>query len=126
MTKSALIIEDEEILIAHYTKILQSLGLDQGNIKTARNGQAALECVAINRSFAETFPDLILLDLDMPLIDGFGFLEEFSKGHGHRQTQIIIISSTIDPNELDRAAKFGVYEYVTKPLREEVLRKMVV
>lgn len=121
---SVLLIEDDDILVMQYAEMLQELGFKKNNIASVLNGREALALVTNNLPH-QPLADLILLDLKMPVMDGFGFLEAYSKLPNSKNTRIIIISSSIDPDELDRAAAFGAYLYITKPLQKEVLEGML-
>jgi CheY-like chemotaxis protein len=72
-----------------------------------------------------SLPDIVLLDLNMPILDGFGFLEEFKRLDlaNHDQVQIIVVSSSENPEDIKRAKNLGASRYIAKPLLEETLRK---
>lgn len=86
--------------------------------------KSAVEALDYLRNSENKLPDFILLDIKMPLLDGFGFLEEFKKDLANRQTgvRIFILSSSIDPEDLRRAKEEElVVAFVQKPLRAENL-----
>ena len=85
---------------------------------TAFNGEEALECIKERGE-----PDLILLDLRMPVVDGIGFLERYDAPE-HSKTSIILFSNYEAQAEVDRAFKLGVERYVLKSLASpsELLR----
>lgn len=71
-------------------------------------------------------PDVIFLDIRMPVCDGFQFLNEYAKiDFDKKNTKIFILSSSIDPSDLDRAANNKyVTKYITKALSSEVLASL--
>ena len=80
------------------------------NVISALNGREALEQLEIRNV------DLIILDLVMPVLDGFQFLKQFSKTELYKEIPIIISSSLSDPKDLEQIFKYNIYDYVIKPL----------
>jgi CheY-like chemotaxis protein len=121
-----LLIDDDQISSILATKILERTGLVT-EIKTAWNGQEAISY--FNRYFDHTMalPDVILLDVNMPVMDGFSFLEAFYKLPipNIKKVQIIIVSSSDDKRDVERAHAMGIKHYFVKPLRADELIKAV-
>ena len=86
-------------------------------IRTALNGEQALTILADS----EFHPDLIVLDLNMPRIDGLCFLERYKP----KSAPVVVLSSSRDPIELRRAAELGASECVEKPLSLDEYAKVV-
>lgn len=102
--KTILIVEDESILNEAYQITLAQGGYD---IISAFDGKEALELVE------EVSPDVILLDLRMPVLDGIGFLKGFdSEKHPH--TKIIVFSNYDMQKEIDEAYELGADKYILK------------
>lgn len=83
------------------------------------NGQEALEFLTSNSSDPAKLPDIIFLDINMPVTDGWMFLDEFKKLKTEfaKQMRIYMVSSSIDPRDLNRArANTEVSDYVEKPI----------
>ena len=80
------------------------------NIVSALNGREALELVE-SRNI-----DLIILDLVMPVMDGFGFLKHFSKTEFYREIPIIVASGIDDTKNIEQILNYSIYDYVIKPL----------
>lgn len=99
-----LVVEDDQPLNEAYKIILQKAGY---NVITALNGQEALDAAA------ETEPDIILLDLRMPVLDGVGFLTEYVPTN-HPNTAIVVFSNYDSHADIDRAYELGIDRYILK------------
>ncbi len=72
-------------------------------------------------------PDLILLDLNMPVMDGWTFLEDYIRKYSERlpDTKIAILSSTVNPEDFIRAQKYAlVIDFINKPLTIELIEEL--
>lgn len=100
-----LIIEDDIALNDAYVTIL---GTKYKNVYTAFNGEEALQ-VAQQRN-----PDIIFLDLRMPVMDGIGFLEKYQSKQNHPDVHIVVFSNYDMQAEVDKAYLLGAERYVLK------------
>lgn len=121
--KNILLVDDDRVNNFLSEKVLEQLGLVHG-IRTALNGEEALDL--FNGYYMEgsnLLPDIILLDLNMPIMDGFGFLTEFEKLDfpDKEKVNVIIVTSSYDPRDIERARELGVRHYLAKPLEPEGL-----
>ena len=106
--RCALVIEDSTTMRQLLTLALRRIpGL---SFVEATNGAEALQLLA------EQHFDLILLDLNMPVMDGFGFLERLAE-RGEPPPPIIVITTESGVIDRDRAKALGAVAYVTKPVR---------
>jgi DNA-binding response OmpR family regulator len=103
-TSTILVVEDDRPLNDAYKLILEKSGYD---VRTALNGKEALEAVR------EIDPDIILLDLRMPVLDGIGFLTEYDP-KSHPNTSIVVFSNYDSHADIDKAYELGVDRYVLK------------
>lgn len=103
MTK-VLIIEDNETLNEAYKLILEK---DGHEVTTAFNGEEGLE------KLKDMSPDLILLDMLMPKMDGLEFLRHFSPTK-YPKTTIIILSNLNEDEQVEEARKLGAHRYILK------------
>jgi CheY-like chemotaxis protein len=124
MTKTVLLVEDESTFQMIGKILLRSIGLPPENFYSALSGSDAI--ILLDKLVAEgkALPDIILLDVYMPIMDGFGFLEAYSKKDYPNKDQVTIIglSSSHDPKDVARMQQYGVAKYMTKPLEEEKIR----
>lgn len=99
-----LVAEDDQPLNDAYKIILEQAGYE---VFTALNGKEAL------RALETTEPDIILLDLRMPVLDGIGFLTEYEPGK-HPATAIVVFSNYDSHADIDKAYELGIDRYVLK------------
>jgi CitB family two-component system response regulator MalR len=125
MIKNILLVDDDEVFHLLSNKLLQRLGITR-DIYTARNGKEALDFVASHDLTAEG-PHVIFLDLNMPIMNGFAFIEALKsqKINHHDSLVIVIVSSSQDPTDLARAKSLGIKHYLTKPISEESIREVL-
>ena len=105
MAKKILIIEDEEILLDLLKRKLSEKGYE---VFAVKDGQVGFEAIK------EIFPDLILLDLIMPKINGFELMEKIQEDDSIKNIPIIIISNSGEPSELEKAKRLGVEDWLVK------------
>lgn len=115
--KQILIIEDGKTLLEAIEKKIQKEGY---NTLTAIDGKEGLEKIKQNK------PDLIILDVLMPKLGGFGVLEAMKKDSGIPNIPVIIISNSGQPVEIEKAIALGARDYLIKAEfdPEEVVAKM--
>lgn len=100
-----LVVEDDKDLNNAYKIILQSEG---HTVQTAYNGQEALQKL---ESFT---PDLILLDLLMPIMGGLEFLQHYDLAHDHPEVKVLIFTNMENSPEVREAYDLGVHRCIIK------------
>ncbi|HBH25718.1 MAG TPA: response regulator [Cytophagales bacterium] len=88
------------------------------------SGKGALEYLEQNRDDADKLPDIIILDINMPIVDGFVFLYEFEKFSSFvkNKCKVIILSSSDNKRDIDKIVNNeNVIKFITKPLTENAL-----
>lgn len=100
-----LIVEDEDILRTAYSKILSHEGYE---VTEASNGKKALSLLAGHR------PDLILLDILMPEMDGLEFLMTANLPKAYPHVKVIAFSNLSNQQKLDQMMKLGVVQNILK------------
>lgn len=120
------IIDDDDIYTFLLKKTLVKSNICS-NIKSFDNGLAGLEGIKTMIENKELTPDLILLDINMPLFDGWEFLEEFKKLKHLilKPISIYIVSSSISQADINKA-KFHeeVIDFLTKPIESSKIRSI--
>lgn len=120
MKKNILLVDDDNIFNLINTKILQRTGY-ANDIHTASNGKEALNLINDYYSGLQAMPDIILLDLNMPIMDGFSFIEAFRRLQvpNKDSVAIVIVTSSADERDVKRAKDLGITHYLTKPITEK-------
>lgn len=113
-----LIVDDDEIFLFTATYVLNKAypGI---NIITSRNGEEALA------KLQEVSPSALFVDLNMPIMDGWELLERLGKKFDTPPFPIVIVTSSIDPSDKQKAARHHLKPtFVEKPLSEEKVREL--
>jgi serine phosphatase RsbU (regulator of sigma subunit) len=111
-----LIVDDEPFNVDFLEQELEDLGYQT---LSASNGLESLQIVA------EEAPDLLLLDIMMPGMDGFEVLTRLKKDKRHRHIPVIIISAMSDMGSIVRGIEMGAEDYLPKPFDEVLLRARI-
>lgn len=130
MIKKVLCVDDDTISLTISQLLLKRTGFAQ-EVDTAIDGSEALDY--FERLFAEAndpvaaAPELILLDINMPVMNGWEFLQEYNPRFRDKltNTHIVILSSTIDPEDFALAKQYPVVaQFISKPLSVENLEEL--
>lgn len=103
--KKLLIIEDDEILLR---VLVDKFTNRQVEVLSAKNGERGLELALMEH------PDMILLDIVMPKMDGLTVLKRLKKDNWGKNVPVIILTNLSDADTVDMAMKLGVYDYLVK------------
>ena len=119
--KIACIIDDDPIFVLG-TKRLFEINEFAKEIRVYKNGEEALNALKETLRNGMDLPCIIFLDINMPVMDGWEFLDAFGELEGSRNSVIYMLSSSVDPSDADRARSYSlVRDYLTKPLNQEKL-----
>ena len=113
MNKKILVVDDEPRLVSLIETYLTQFGYD---VCTAGDGEEALKVAADEK------PDLIILDIMMPKMDGYEFLQEYRK---NKNTPIIFLTARVEDEERVLGLEMGADDYVVKPFRPRELMARV-
>ncbi len=110
--KKILIVEDEESLLKLESILLTSKGFE---VKGVSNGQAALDAIG------EAQPDLVLLDIMLPEIDGFEVCRRIKSDPATRHLPVIMLTAKKSREDMARGEKVGADWYITKPFKSAMV-----
>ncbi len=114
--KKILIVEDEESLLKLESILLTSKGYD---VEGAMNGQSALESVANFK------PDLVLLDIMIPEIDGFEVCKRIKNNPATKDIPVIMLTAKKSREDMSRGEQVGADWYITKPFKSAVVIEII-
>lgn len=126
MKKNIILVDDDKIFNFLNEKTITSLGL-ANEVHFALNGKQALELLEKYRDGEIQRPDIIFLDLNMPIMNGYQFIEAFTNmdlPDKHKIT-IVVLSSSADPNDVARTKRLGIQYYFNKPLSKDEIKKLI-
>ncbi|MBC1219303.1 PAS domain-containing protein [Nostoc sp. UCD121] len=112
MTKLILVVDDDNFMRMHLCKQLTDAGYQ---VEEASNG---LEAIAI---YTRLHPDIVLLDIMMPVMDGFSCCAQLQALSNGKNTPVLMISAFSDQATVDKAFALGATDFITKPIQWPIL-----
>jgi CheY-like chemotaxis protein len=128
MLHKILCVDDDPITLMLYKMVIAKASFTE-EIITAKNGQEAMDYYEKLKDNNETHcPELIFLDLNMPVMGGWEFLDNFTKKEYQEfntKTKVIVLSSTIDPTDIEKSKTYPiVIDFLSKPITKEMLEDL--
>jgi CheY-like chemotaxis protein len=126
---TVMLIDDNEIDNLINQKMIEAAAIAE-NIYTHTGAKSAIEFLRNMEKLEvadKVLPDVIFLDIDMPLMDGFQFLDEFEKltNVAKKKCKIVMLTSSINPQDFNRSKKYeNVRLYLNKPLSHDSIVKL--
>jgi CheY-like chemotaxis protein len=127
MLPAILLVDDDPTVNFLNQRLLSRLNVSQ-EVYVAQNGVEALTLLNLHcQAHFRTCPALVLLDLNMPVMDGFEFLEAYQRlpVEQRQGTSIVVLTSSVLPADQVRAQKLAVAGFLTKPLTRESLNTVL-
>lgn len=119
MNYRILIVDDSPLLRATARRAVLQAGAAPENVREAQNGREALELLQKQPA------DVVLLDINMPVMDGFQFVEEKAKLPALAGVRVALVTTEGNRKRLERMTQLGVQHYLRKPFEPEELRSLV-
>ena len=119
--KTLILVDDDEIIVYLTKRTIKDTNLVE-LIKVFGNGKDVINYLKENSSNPDLLPDIIFLDLFMPIMDGWDFLDEYAKIKPKitKSITIYIITSSVSPDDINRAKNISdVSDYLIKPITKE-------
>lgn len=121
-----MIVDDDETFI-YLNKKIVALACGDCSISTAINGWEAMNFIKRSLIGDSQLPDVIFLDLDMPVMNGFEFLHQFNELEFERKDSITIamLTSSDHRDDFNTAMNLGAKFFLSKPLRESDVKMVI-
>lgn len=126
--KSIAIIDDDPITVFGIKRMLSTLNVSE-NIKSYVNGKEAIDDFKSLMDNKEEIPEVIFLDINMPIMDGWQFLEEFITLPTTQKIRINILTSSIDPADRENWKYYmtkthHIIDYKNKPIQKKEIEEI--
>lgn len=126
--KRILLVDDDDTSNMLNTMIISNMDITE-DVDVASNGEEALSHLVKHCQQAvvsdKKCPELILLDINMPVMDGFEFLEAYKeKLDIHNKVPVVMLSSSSNKKDFEKALSYNVKGYIVKPLSEDKLQEL--
>lgn len=126
MLHKLLCVDDDPITLMLYKMVIAKAEF-ASSVDTAQNGEEAIAYFDGLLESGGEFPKLIFLDLNMPVMGGWEFLDLFSsqKYSAFHTSKVIVLSSTIDPQDIEKSKSYPqVIDFRSKPISKEMLSEL--
>jgi CheY-like chemotaxis protein len=121
------LVEDDAIFAMLMKKSLKKIEYDH-QLTTFKNGLEILKHIKENSKDVENLPDVILLDLNMPIMDGWQFLEELVQIYDDlpKKIDIYVLSSSIFTDDIEKTKQYKIVtDYLVKPVSKDKLNEIL-
>jgi CheY-like chemotaxis protein len=120
-----LVIDDDDINIFIMKKMVQKTGYETDMVSKT-NGQIAIDYIKELIETNQPLPDLILIDVNMPVLNGWEFLESYEELNVEKNIEMYMLSSSIYENDREKAKTFkSVKGFICKPLSIEQVTELL-
>ncbi|MBX9853667.1 MAG: response regulator [Cytophagaceae bacterium] len=121
---TVLLIDDDVVNNFINTILFEKLGICK-NIHISKNGQDGLQYIIEKSRKRDQYPDLVLLDINMPVMDGFDFVEKLNDLNLNHQINIVVLTTSTRSKEEEKMKGLGIGRFYRKPLSEEKIKHLM-
>ncbi len=114
--KPVLLVEDDSVDIMTVKRCFKKLKIPN-KLLVAENGEIALKLLSADN--IEFHPCIILLDINMPKMNGLEFLEQFKRLSDFKKTPVVMLTSSKEESDIGRCFNLGIAGYILKPVEYE-------
>lgn len=127
MLNKILCVDDDPITLMLCKKVIERVNYTK-EVDTAKNGEDAIEYFNQIKNSNSLPPELVLLDLNMPIMNGWELLDKYLElelNLTFKETKFIVLSSTIDPSDIEKSKNYPmVIDFISKPITKEILSNL--
>lgn len=120
-----LLIDDDAATNVYNSAIVKAADITD-RIEVRESGQKALDFLSSMEDGAHPSPALIFLDVNMPGMDGWEFLEEYHKLAEEQKAKVVVfmLTTSLDPNDEVKSTELGAHGFIRKPLTPELVQEI--
>ncbi len=124
-TNIILLVDDNPTTTFLHQLLIHKLNITQ-ELLTVSNGEAAWKLIHQRHEEGKTYPELVLLDLNMPVMDGFEFYKLYEQWEPSKRSamKVVMLTSSLATKDVQRAKEVGIQYFINKPLTKEKLAAM--
>jgi CheY-like chemotaxis protein len=120
-----LVIDDDDINIFIIKKIVEKTGFDIDMVAKS-NGQQAIDYLSETITEHKTLPNLVLIDINMPVMNGWEFVEAYQTLGIEQNVDLYILSSSVYENDIEKTKSYSTVKgFISKPLSIERLSELI-
>jgi two-component system, chemotaxis family, chemotaxis protein CheY len=119
MSLNVLIVDDSQVMRSLVKRVVSLSGFEFGNIFEAGDGEDAL------KALDENWIDIVLTDLNMPVMDGIEFLKRIKSSEDFKNIPVIIVSTEGRCDKIQEIMDLGAAGFISKPFRPEDIRDKI-
>lgn len=127
MLRKVICIDDDPITLMLCKKVMERVEF-ASEINTLQNGEEAIKLFEDNEKIdTKNAPNIVFIDLNMPVMNGWEFLDEYLKREYQKKfkTHFIVLSSTIDPKDVEKSKSYPmVVDFLSKPITKTMLEEL--